>query len=104
MAESYLQSISLTPGGVAEQAAVRKQDKYVELAKSYLFQPLSFETMGPINISGQSFITELGRRICEVSGEKRETAFLYQRVSVAIQRFKCVAFRGCFASSADLDS
>src|SRR5664279_2149834 len=67
MAESYLPLVALTAGGVAEQAAARKEDKYAELAKSFLFQPLSFETMGPINISGQSFISDLGRRICDLS-------------------------------------
>ena len=44
-------------------AAERKHEKYTELEKSYVFQPISFETFGPINSSGHFFISELGRRI-----------------------------------------
>jgi len=104
LANSYLSSASLIPGGVAEEAAVRKNEKYAVLSNQYLFQPLAFETLGPINSSGQVFLTELGRRISAVTGDQREAAFLFQRLSVAVQRFNAVAFRGSFISSADPDS
>ena len=84
-------------------AAERKHEKYTELEKSYIFQPLSFETLGPINSSGHSFILELGRRIAAISGDLRATTFLYQRLSITVQRFNAVAFRGCFYT-ADLNS
>ena len=102
-ASSYLSNVAATAGGVAEMAAERKREKYVELEKSYIFQPISFETFGPINSSGHSFISEIGRRISAISGDVRETAFLYQRLSVTVQRFNAIAFRGCFIA-ADLDS
>ena len=102
-AESYLSGAAATGGGVAELAAERKQEKYTELAKTYHFQPLAFETLGPINSSGHTFISDLGRRIAAVSGDSRESSFLYQRLSLTIQRFNAVAFRGCFYI-ADLDS
>ena len=41
-------------------------------------------------------ITNLGRRICTVSGDDRETLFLFQRISVAIQRFNSVLLHDCF--------
>jgi len=104
LAESYMSTVSLTPGGVAELAANRKLDKYSCISQSYIFQPIAFETLGPINDSGQSFLNELGRRISHVSGDKRETAFLFQRLSVAIQRFNAVAFRASFIVPADSDS
>jgi len=102
-ADSYLDNVASTAGGVAEMAADRKLEKYSELAKSYFFQPISFETLGPINSSGHSFICELGRRIAAISGDSRATTFLYQRLSITVQRFNAVAFRGCFYT-ADLDS
>ena len=46
--------------------------------------------MGPINESATSFLRDLGRRISLVSGEDREPQFLFQRISVAIQRFNAV--------------
>src|SRR5664279_1445929 len=103
LAESYMPTISLTPGGVAELAADRKIDKYSCLSHTYIFQPLAFETLGPINDSGQLFLNELGRRISLVSGDKREASFLFQRLSVAIQRFNAVAFRASFIVPADSD-
>jgi len=43
--------------------------------------------MGPINESATCFLHDLGWRISLVSGEDREPQFLFQRISVAIQRF-----------------
>ena len=74
----------------------RKHEKYTELEKSYIFQPISFETLGPINLSGDSFICELRRSIASISGDLRATTFLYQRLSSTVQRFNAVAFRGGF--------
>jgi len=34
--------------------------------------------------------TELGRRLSASTGEARETAFLLQRLSIAVQRFNAV--------------
>ena len=87
LAESYLPVTSTVQGGAAEGAAERKEQKYQQLANSYKFVPLAFETFGPINSKGLSFISELGRRLTNITDESREAAFLYQRLSVAIQRF-----------------
>jgi len=35
-------------------------------------------------------LSDLGRRINDKSGDARETAYLFQRISVAIQRFNSV--------------
>ena len=102
LADSYLSTSA--PGGAVEIAAKRKTDKYSVLSNAYLFQPIALETLGPINNSGQSFIKEVGRRISLRSGDKRETAFLFQRLSIAIQRFNAVACRGTFGSFAETDS
>ena len=44
---------------------------------------------------------DLGRRISLVSGEDREPQFLFQRISVAIQRFNAVLLRRGFFLSSD---
>ena len=41
-------------------------------------------------------LSALGRRITLISNEPRETNYLFQRVSVLIQRYNAVAFRGSF--------
>jgi len=103
LAESYSAVASVTPGGAAELAAERKMEKYSCLPNSYDFQPLAFETLGPINATAASFISELGRRIEQVTGDRRETVYLFQRLSVAVQRFNAVAFKGSFLPPADPD-
>jgi len=52
--------------------------------------------MGPINTSGLNFISDLGRHLTLATDEERETTYLSQRLSVTIQRFNPVAFRGSF--------
>jgi len=104
LAESYLASTSTVAGGAAEGAASRKEAKYQALASTHNFIPLAFETLGPINSKGMSFFSELGHRLTACTGDKRETAFLFQRVSVAIQRFNAICFHGSFPQQADSDS
>jgi len=67
-------------GAVAELAAARKTANYTELESRYLFQPIAVESLGPINCSAVSFLSGLGRRIAEVSGETREGSFLFSAV------------------------
>jgi hypothetical protein len=97
LADSYLANTSLVAGSAAEGAASRKEVKYQLLANSHTFVPLAFETFGPINSKGISFLSELGRRLTLRSGDKREKSFLHQRLSIAIQRFNAICFEGSFA-------
>jgi hypothetical protein len=73
-------------------AAERKHEKYTELEKSYIFQPISFETLGPINSSEHSFICELGRRIASISGDLRATAFFIPTAIYHCLTFLCFCF------------
>src|ERR1700733_11315782 len=102
LAVSYLPSTSASAAGAAELAADRKCTKYQALAQIYHFIPLAFETLGPINSSGLLFITELGRCLALVTGDTRETSYLFQRISIIIQRYNAIAFQGTF-SQPDLD-
>ena len=78
LADSYLHLSAQTAGGAADLAASRKEAKYSDLPGSYYtFQPLAFETLGPLNASSMAFVTELGRRLSESTDDPRETAFLY---------------------------
>jgi len=54
------------------------------------------ETLGPINGSAVTFLSGLGQRIAEVSGESREGSFLLQQLSVLIQCFNAVLLHDCF--------
>lgn len=104
LAESYLATTSTVAGSAAEGAASRKELKYETLAATHTFIPLAFETLGPINFKGTVFLNELGRRLSLHTCDPRERAFLFQRLSIAIQRFNSVCIHGSFAQQADLDT
>ena len=48
------------------------------------------ESQAPINDLAMLCLNDLGRRIADVSGEIREGSFLFQQLSVLIQRFNTV--------------
>jgi hypothetical protein len=92
---------SACAASAAEAAAQRKESKYAEIANCHLFYPLAFETMGPINSLGLEFIRDLGHRISRATDDPRETSFLFQRLSVAVQRFNAVVFSNSFCHTHD---
>ena len=82
-------------GCVGEQAEGKKAEKYAHLAPAYLFQPVAIETSGAIGSRSRAFLRELGRRVGAQTGEARSTSYLFQRLSVAIQRGNAAAVMGC---------
>lgn len=100
-AASYVSPQAASMGPASVQAANRKTTKYGGLPSTHIFQPVAIETLGPINPSACDFISEIGRRISTISGDRRETSFLYQRLSITIQRYNLVAFSGTFSSAVD---
>ena len=100
LANSYLQSATASAGAVAELAATRKVAKYSALEDQYVFQPIAFavESLGPMNCDTVMpasalpilCLADLDRRISRVSGDDRETTFLFQCISVLLFRFNSV--------------
>ena len=48
------------------------------------------ENLGVFSSTTLNFISELGRRICVHTGDARETSYLFQRISIMLQRFNSV--------------
>ena len=103
LAISHLPSTSASAGAAAESVATKKVAKYSSLSQTYHFIPIACETLGPMNATALNFLSDLGRRITAVTGDPREKAFLFQRLSIAIQRFNGACFLGSFILSPDLD-
>jgi len=99
VADSYLHSTSCSAGSAAEAACVRKESKYSTLPSDLIFQPVAMETHGPLNASALNFLSEVGRRLSSVSGDPRETSFLFQRLSVIVQRFNSVLILDSFCTT-----
>jgi len=102
LVESYLPASSDTAAAAAEAAASRKEVKYSDLPASFSFQPIAVETLGPINESAVDFLRELGRRISSKFQEERQTAFLFQRLSVTVQRYNAIILHDSFPPGLDL--
>jgi len=98
-AASYLGITSSSPAAAAEAAAKRKEEKYVEISRTHLFFPIAFETFGPINQTGIDFLSTLGHRLSLCTDDPRESFFLFQRLSIAIQRFNAVCFTYSFGNA-----
>ena len=75
------------------KAATNKIAKYNSLATTHHVIPIAIETAGPWNSEASEFIAELGKKITEVTLEPLETHYLFQRLSIALQRGNEIAFR-----------
>ena len=73
-------------GYAGSKAESNKRAKYPELVRRYRFEPVAIETSGVFGPTSKNIIYEIGKRITEKSGDKRETLWLKQRLSIAIQR------------------
>ena len=95
-ADSYVQASARETGTAAEMAATRKMAKYRVLSSHFVFQPIAVETQGPLNESARDLLSDVGRKISERSGDDREIQFLFQRISVVVQRFNGVLLHDSF--------
>jgi len=80
LVQSYVDRAATSVGMVAELAAERKLMKYSNLPTNLIFQPVAVENLGAFSSSSSDFISALGHKISRVSGEERETSFLFQRL------------------------
>ena len=78
----------------------RETNTEVCQVQRFVIQPyfilVAVESLGPLADDAHRFITEIGRRMTFSTGDPRETAFLYQRISVAIQRYNAVCLTNTF--------
>ena len=99
VAQSYVSQSSQCAGSAAELAATRKSVKYSELSTSHFFVPIALESLGPYCSQALSFLCELGQRMSAVSGDVRETAHLFQLISITMQHFNYAMFKCSFADA-----
>src|SRR5688572_21326933 len=93
LAASYLPITSQQSDRAAVSDSDRKDIKYAELARSYIFMLLAFHTLGPSGNKAIDCVSGLGHCTTAVTGDPREGSHLFQLISVAIQRFNSVCFR-----------
>ena len=68
-------------------------NKYCSLQSTHIFCPVAIETSGTWNVMAVDLVQEIGRRITDATEDSRETTFLFQRLSMALQQGNAVAFQ-----------
>jgi len=91
-AESHIGSTVTKPGAAAQKTEQIKIDKYSKLASAHIFYPFAIETAGTWHEMAIELTQEIGRRITTITEDTRKTTFLFQRLSVALQRGNAVSF------------
>ena len=86
VSQSYVDQCSKNAGAAAETRENIKSSKYTELAQTYLFTPIGIETFGSWGSEGHKIVKEIGKKVMEETGEKKSAFFLFQSISIAIQR------------------
>ena len=96
-AASHIRYSSVTPAAAADRAAENKKLKYQSILQTHLFTPVAIETTGVFNREALEFLKAIGQRMENETGDSKETSYLFQRVSVVIQRGNAISFAGTFA-------
>jgi len=68
----------------------------INLPQSFLFVPIALKTLGAIAPCSLDFLTEVGQQLSAATGNVHETAFLFQCISVALQRCNAVLIHESF--------
>ena len=69
---------------------------------NYAFVPIAIETLGAWGPCALEFCEDLGGRIARYTGDARATAFLQQRLDMAIQRGNAATVVGTLAEGSAL--
>ena len=77
---------AVVPGSAASTAEERKREHYRNITDRYHFEPVAVETTGVLGPSTTAFLKRLGKQVSAVTGDKRETSWLMERLSLAVVR------------------
>ena len=81
-----------------KKAAQNKEEKYAQLTTTHIFYPFVMETGGTWHKQAIELTQEISRRITMVTEDNRETTYLFQRLSIALQRGNAVSFQNTMVS------
>ena len=95
-ATSHIQSTSVEACNAAKHAARSKISKCHELSATHIVYAVSIETVGSLNAKAVELIEEIGRRSAMETDDPNETMYLFQRISVAIQKGNALSFANTF--------
>ena len=79
-----------------------KIEKYKELT-SFIFVPIGLETSGVWGPNALKFIGEVGNKLKTITGQPLSTAYLTQRISLAVQRGNASSILGAISQPKGLE-
>lgn len=101
LAPSYVDNGSEQPGTAAARAEVFKLRKYEVLSRSYIVEPLAFETLGGPGPRTSDLLKTVGGLLQVTTGNPRAGEFLRQRLSLDVQRGNAASVMGTLPINAD---
>jgi len=96
LAPSYLSLAASKAGAVADLAERKKHNHYISLKENHHFTPIAFESLGSCGPETKIFLGRLGKLLKDATGENRSLDFLFQKISIAIQRGNAACILGTF--------
>ena len=91
LCSTYVSGTASTAESAANARETEKFAHYTDLMTCFDFRPLGFETFGPAGTEAKKVVNFIGKLLQEKTGEKRSTQFLWQRLSVEVQRGNAIS-------------
>ena len=74
----------------------------MSITTTHTFAPIAIETLGAGNNEAIQIVQEIDKRITLITNDFNETHYLFQRISIAIQRGNAVSFLNSFSHEEDI--
>ncbi|KAJ4427367.1 hypothetical protein ANN_24988 [Periplaneta americana] len=100
---SHLPNTSRRAVSAAELAMKKKVNKYAHLLDNYIFVPFAVETFGPWSHDAKVLVSQIGQILISITGDRRCTTYLHQRLSIAIQHGNAMSVLDTLPESSPLD-
>jgi hypothetical protein len=101
LAPSHVEKSSIEAGKTAVWAEENKFTTYGNaLRDDYHFVPIAVETFGSWGPIGHKFITDIGRTIAGITKNPKSTSFIFQAISMAVQRGNVQCVQGAYGEPA----
>ena len=82
------------PGGVANFVETTKNRKYSIIKNTHTFSPIIVDTLGAYGDETQTLLANIGKRLFQITGNKKAASHFRQRISIAVQKgnYKALSF------------
>jgi len=98
-ADAHVVNTAREVGAAANHTATDKNTKYSQLSNTHVFVPVAIQTGGTWHHQAVELVQEIGRWTANITGDARESNFLFQQLSMALQRGNAVSFQNTFTVS-----